>query len=443
MNLRHILLAAFIASSSAAYAETYDFGKLDKNSSPSEWGENLEKQHKDDWNVDSTPSSAMYQILSELANVKPDSGWYHGPCERAAINAAWDVWGNAQGTGITKAWGKTFKDIGKNVWDLAGGGVEEFIVDQVKSGVKGALTDKIKEFFKGKKVKSEVFTMSGTRGECKYVLYVVANIVNSTVDVVISGNCGCTGQRCYDSMQTAKVSAFALHLQGPISYKVADSKIEGVSLGALRKIYFKANCEACEEKKTVTPPVDEPKPEVKTCPPCQPKADELEEAYLEAERLQRQARELQNKIMDAEREGKDTKELDKALDATEKKQKKAEARVKELEAKKESCEKKKCGGVSYEEPAPTEEINGTPWQEEQQSEEISTTPGQPAEAAQEEDNGASSILGILSGVRIGVGTSHRRGHGHGDDGENKSHGMGGGVWCSRHQTMHPPGWRGD
>lgn len=408
-----LLICALLFTAAPAFAGGYDFGKIDKNTSPSDWGDKLEGDHSKDWNVDTTPSGAMFQILTEMASLKPDPSWYKNACERAAINAAWDIWGNGQGTGIAKAWGQAFKDIGSNLWGLAGSGVEEYVADQIKDGVKGKLKDKIQDFLKGKKVKSEVFKMSGTRGNCSYVMYVVADPVRSTVDVLISGNCGCKLQRCYDAQQSAMLAAFAIHLQASFNYKVGNDKIEGITMGTFRKIFFKADCDSCKEKESTT--VAPPPPAAKTCPPCQEKGDDLEEALTRRDNLMGEQRNVQNKIMDAEREGGDTSKLEARNKAIDAELKKLDAKIKELEAKKESCEKKKCG-VSYDEPVDDGEVSTDEDYETDTGEEVST-----------DDNNATNWLG---GFSVGVGMGHRTGR-HGDD-----HGSGGAQWCPEHHMFH-------
>src|SRR5215472_134302 len=144
---------------------------------PDAWGDALEKQHKNDWNVSKSPDGATYQVLIYLANFQPPESWAgRGPefaCKDAALFAASDVWQGAQGNAASTIMINLTEDIESKLWGLGKAVGKDEVEKWLKDQYKGGLKDEIKKKLQGKDVRADVYTWSGTRNGCRSRLYVV------------------------------------------------------------------------------------------------------------------------------------------------------------------------------------------------------------------------------------------------------------------------------
>jgi hypothetical protein len=332
------------------------------------WDKELEKQHEKDWNVTDTPDGAMYQILNDLANIKAQKSWAKGICQLAALNVAWNTWTDGIGNATMTVWKNMIKDILSNIYSLGDSGLEDYIKDLVKDGYKGALKDKIKNFFKGKKVKADAFKWSGKNGDCDIIAYVVADVPNSVVTVIIHGDCHCNKERCFDSAHSSPVSDFTIRLTGQINSRIDNSGTLLVSVNGLKPEQFDAYCDCVDGKPrvpanarnvgetpgatgggsggTATPRTGgEKKGDEKTCPSCQKIAEGIADAEQELGRLDTAEHNVQKELGDIENGNGDASKkghFEQEMKRIQKRKGELNKQIDALEAEKGKCEKDKC-----------------------------------------------------------------------------------------------------
>lgn len=400
-----------------------------KGTSPQDWLDKTIKDNKKDWDltggVPGTDkvfpgvglSSDMLKILMDVLGATGD----HQEktfCKSAAWGVAWTALSDAAFTGAGINIGKGLGGLMKDIFSLGAGKLATKAGDKAKDAALKKLQDALK------KQKPEVYHFRSPRAACTIVLLAIWDKARGTYEIVIYGDCACNDIPAFMTGRLVKLRTFSVRIQGMVNVGIDPKDGLPVVRAGTPTIQTTAVCNVCGPKPAGGGVAPQPEPEpapvtpkmpprvIKTCPACQPIADEIAKGYARLDAIDPEIRQAQLVYENAIRNDESAEAVQNAKNKVNQlgvEEIVLKRKLKDLNAQLEECQKTKCKGATDGPGVPPQGGGGQPVPAPGGGQVATPKPKAACDKCKNEEQAASAAIDARDAIEAEVNAAAKKG----------------------------------